>query len=119
MNQRGNRAAQRGMAAILVVVDIEVLQQLAQMIETTDDGDALQPLVLQREDDAFGDRDGTMLADRAEPLLHIPQEEQVTEGIGDEDFLLIAGPNETKPVTGGLLKKALSAGQVFDEVVFG
>jgi len=52
-------------------------------------------------------------------LLHIPQEEQVTEGIGDEDFLLIAGPNETKPVTGGLLKKALSAGQVFDEVVFG
>jgi len=77
------------MTAILVVVDGEVLQQLAQVIETADDGDAPEPLVLQREDDPLGDCDRAVLADRAEARFHILPDEQVAERIGGEDLVLV------------------------------
>lgn len=68
VDHRGDRPAQRGMAKILVVVDLQGVQQLAQMVETANHQPALDPLVLQGEDDALRHRDGAMLADGAEPL---------------------------------------------------
>jgi len=63
---------------------------------------APQPLVLQRPDDAFGHGNRPVLSHRTEAVLHIPQDEQITEGIGDEDFLLVADevPGSTVPGEG-------------------
>jgi len=46
------------------------------VIQPSDDWNAPQPFLLERQDRAFGDRDGTMLADRAEALLDAPVLEQ-------------------------------------------
>jgi hypothetical protein len=89
MDRRGNRAAQRGMAAVLVVAGCELVQQLLRMVQSANHRHPLQPFVLQREDDPFGHRDGAVLADGTKPLVDIPPDQQVTEGIAEEDTFLV------------------------------
>ena len=66
MDHCGRRAAHSGMAAVLVVVDLEVPQQLGQVVQPADHGEAVQPLLLQRQDGPLGDRDRAVLADGTE-----------------------------------------------------
>ncbi len=86
------------MPAVVVVVEREVPQQLVQVIQSADDGDAREPFVLQGQDDALADRDRAVFAHRTEAVLDVPAIEEVGDHLGDEDFFLVADEVPGSPV---------------------
>jgi len=64
------------MGPALVVVHLEVRQQFAQVIQAPDERHPRQPFPLECPDQPLRDRDGAMLAHRAEALLDISVPQQ-------------------------------------------
>jgi len=89
VNQRWNRPADGGVSPPVVVVLREVREECAQVIQPSDDWNAPQPFLLQRQHRAFCDRDGAMLAHRAKALLDVPVSQQRREHIAREDAFLV------------------------------
>ena len=54
------------------------------MIETLDERNAIEPLVLKRLNDAFGHSNGRVLSYGSEAWLHIPSDQQLCEYTPDE-----------------------------------
>ncbi len=82
--------AQLAVAAVVVIVDHEVLQQLAQVIQSANDWNASEPFLFQGQDNPLGDGDGAVSADRPGSLLHVPSGEQVSKRVRGEDLILVA-----------------------------
>jgi len=59
------------------------------MIQASDDRNAPEPFLLQRQNRALGDRHGTVLAHRAKAVLDVPVPQQLCEHLTDEDALPI------------------------------
>jgi hypothetical protein len=89
VDQRGHGTAQPAVPTVLVVVDLEVPQELAQVVEVADGGDTPQPLLLQSTDGSLRDGNGAVPADRPEPLLHPAPAQPLREGRAGEHIPLI------------------------------
>lgn len=72
VNDRWHGAADGRVSPPVIVVLREVIQELAQVIQPSDNWNAPEPFLLQCQNRALGDRNGTMFADRAETRLGVP-----------------------------------------------
>ena len=68
------------------------------MIQPLDDWNAPEPFLLQRQNRAFSDGDGAMLAHRSKALLDVPVPHQRREHIAHEDAFLITDDMLGRPL---------------------
>jgi len=90
MNRRGSRSREREMTAPVVVEFRKALKQLAEMVEISDNGDAPQPLLFEREDHPLRDGNRPMFADGTEAGLDSPFLKQLSKGAAGKDPFLVA-----------------------------
>lgn len=98
VNHRWQRATHGRVPAPVVVVLREVSEDLAQVVQASNERNVPEPFLLQCQDRALGDRDGTMLAHRTEPVLDVPVRQQFGERFACEDALLVADQMPGRPV---------------------
>ena len=80
---------QRHMGAPPVVPGLKSAAEEYQMIEALDERNAIEPLVLERLNDAFGHSDGLVFSYSSQAWLHIPSVQQLCEYIPNEYTRLI------------------------------
>lgn len=90
VNHRGHSFGTSAVPAPLVVVVREVVQQLAEVIQASDDWDASKPFLLESQNGSFCYRDGPVSTHCSEALSDMPLAQQLAERITEKDTLLIA-----------------------------
>ncbi len=89
VDHRRHGATDSGVSAPVVVVLGEVIEELAQVIQPSDDRHSLQPFLLEGQNDTFSDRDGAVPTHRTKALLDVPVPHQSRKHLTREDAFLV------------------------------